>query len=114
MSTKKDADPHLTRRQAENARAAIKVGGLITRLQQHVDGKIEMSPTAVKASQILLGKVLPDQTRIETEETGPPMSVTEIREQLVQMIASDPTLLEEARKKLEETADNVVEFKEPA
>lgn len=110
MATKPDADPQLTRRQAENARAAIKVGGLLSRLQRFAEaevgdedyGNVQMQPAQVKAAQVLLSKVLPDQTRVETEEITAPPSLAEIREEIVKMIAADPSLLEEASKLLDE------------
>lgn len=44
----------------EEARGKIKTTQLINRLQNHTDGKVEMSPTQVQAARILLGKSLPD------------------------------------------------------
>ncbi len=51
---KPDAKPHLTRRQAENVRAAIKVGNIVDRLEKAVAGEITMTPTQVQAAKILL------------------------------------------------------------
>lgn len=68
-----DANPRLTRRQAENARAAIKVGLLIRRLHDNAMGKlsdsagkkITLNPSQVKSAQILLNKTLPDMQQVE-------------------------------------------------
>jgi hypothetical protein len=41
-------------------REKIRASMLINRLQDHVRGKVQMSPTQVRAAEILLRKVLPD------------------------------------------------------
>lgn len=65
---KKDADPKLTRRQAENARAAIQVGVIIDRLAKASRGELDLTPTQIKASQILLDKSLPTLQAIESTQ----------------------------------------------
>lgn len=52
-------------RHDENTRDKIQVAQLINRLQAHVDGKAKMSPTQVRAAEILLRKKLPDLAAIE-------------------------------------------------
>ncbi len=54
-----DANPHLTRRQAENVRAAIKVGNIVDRLEKCAAGDIQMTPTQVQAAKILVDKCIP-------------------------------------------------------
>ena len=49
-------------------KAKIQASVLALRLYDHVQGKVEMSNTQVKAAQILLGKMVPDLGR--TELTG--------------------------------------------
>jgi hypothetical protein len=50
-------------------REKIRASMLINRLQNHVSGRIEMSPTQLRAAEILLKKRLPDLT--SSELTGP-------------------------------------------
>lgn len=49
----------------EETRTRIKVGQIVNRLQSHVDGIVELSPTQVRAAEILLRKVLPDLAMVE-------------------------------------------------
>lgn len=51
--------------QPQIVRDRIRVGGIVRRLYQHVAGEIEMSPTQVRAAEILLKKTLPDLTSVE-------------------------------------------------
>lgn len=53
-ATKRNAMLH------EEARGKIRTTQLINRLQDHVDGKVELSATQVSAAKILLGKCIPD------------------------------------------------------
>jgi hypothetical protein len=87
MATR-DKDPKLTRRQAENARAAIKVGMLLERLQRAAGGEIELSPTQIKSAQILLDKSLPTLQAIESTqvEDKPEMSAEDVDQLLRDMI----------------------------
>jgi hypothetical protein len=50
-------------------REKIRTSMLINRLQNHVAGRIEMSPTQLRAAEVLLKKRLPDLT--STELSGP-------------------------------------------
>lgn len=50
-------------------RARIQTGVLTQRLQDHVLGKVELSPTQIRAADILLKKAIPDLQ--STELTGP-------------------------------------------
>lgn len=93
MATKPDSNPKLTRRQAENARAAIQTAKLIQLLEQNATGKIELTAARVKSIQILLSKVLPDMQQVETVETEAPRTMDEIRAQLVELVKADPDLL---------------------
>ena len=49
----------LTRRQTDKARSLIQTERLVEELQKHVDGKREMTPSQVRAAQILLDRSLP-------------------------------------------------------
>ena len=46
-------------------RDRIKVGMILTRLHQFVEGTIEMSPAQVKAASVLLSKKLADLSSVE-------------------------------------------------
>jgi hypothetical protein len=64
-----------TRPYPQRARERITGSKVLTRLIDHVEGKIELSNSQVNAARILLGKVLPDlkstayQGRIEAVST---------------------------------------------
>ena len=51
-------------------RARIEVSKLVNQLQMHVIGDVELSASQVSAANILLKKVLPDQTENKTEHSG--------------------------------------------
>jgi hypothetical protein len=51
-------------------RAKIQSSQIINRLQNHLDGEVNLSPTQVKAAEILLKKSIPDLS--STELTGDP------------------------------------------
>ena len=67
---------------AETWREKIKVSAIITRLDKHVQGEADMSPSQVKAAQVLLDRVMPTLSASEitrkTETVSP--------EQLIQML----------------------------
>lgn len=71
-------------RHQEDVRTKIKVSNIIDRLEKHVDGLIELSPTQVTSARILLDKSL--ASLVATEHTGD-LSVS------VQIVryADDPT-----------------------
>src|SRR3990172_3625887 len=48
--------------QTDKTREKIRASMLVNRLQDHVEGKAEMSSTQVKAASVLLAKTLPDLT----------------------------------------------------
>lgn len=49
-------------------REKIRIGVIIDRLAKHIEGEIEMSPTQIRAAEILLKKVAPDLSA--TDFTG--------------------------------------------
>ncbi len=58
----------------EEARSKIQTTQLINRLQDHGLGKIEMSPTQVRAVEVLLKKKIPDLSSVaigQDEDLGP-------------------------------------------
>lgn len=55
----------------------IKAAHLVSRLHEHALGEVDMSPTQIKAAEILLRKVAPDLARQEvTGEDGKPQEMT--------------------------------------
>jgi hypothetical protein len=49
----------------EKVRQRIRASMLVRRLKNHVLGKVDMSPTQLKAAEILLKKALPDLSAVE-------------------------------------------------
>lgn len=45
---------------SEDWRDRIQAGVILDRLMKHLNNEIEMSPTQIKAAQIILGKIIPD------------------------------------------------------
>ena len=61
----------LNTRNDEETRSRIQVSQLINRLQNHVDGNVEMSASQLRAAEILLKKSLPDLQAIQHDiESG--------------------------------------------
>lgn len=58
----------------------IKISVIALRLYDHIQGKNEMSATQLKASDILLKKMVPDLARSEVtgEDGGPVQTVTRV------------------------------------
>lgn len=50
---------------SENTRKRIQTTMIVERLQKHLLGDIEMSPTQMRAAEILLKKTLPDLSAVE-------------------------------------------------
>jgi hypothetical protein len=70
-------------RHDDETRLKIQVSQLLNRLQKHVLGEVEMSPTQIQAAQILLKKALPDLQAIDLKGAGEggaiPLIVTGVR-----------------------------------
>lgn len=47
----------------------IRVSAIMNRLNQHIQGEVEMTATQINAAKIVLGKLVPDVNR--TEVSGP-------------------------------------------
>lgn len=59
-----------------NWREKIRISMLLNRLEDHAFGKVDLSPTQIKAIEVLLKKSLPDLSAIEhTGQGGGPMIV---------------------------------------
>lgn len=56
-------------RHDEETRLKIKVSQIINRLQDHILGSLELSPTQIQAAQVLLKKALPDLVYQESHNT---------------------------------------------
>ena len=66
----------LTKRQTDKARSLIKTSMLVQRLNDHVDGKCELTPAQVRSAQILLDRTLPcliSQEFSTADEAGMPI-----------------------------------------
>lgn len=72
----------LNPRHQEMVKAKIQASQIINRLQNHIDGKIELSPTQVSAAKILLDRSVPTLSSVEMSgpEGGP-----------LQAVINDPT-----------------------
>ncbi|MDH3713751.1 MAG: hypothetical protein OET44_07895 [Gammaproteobacteria bacterium] len=93
---KSDAKPHITRRQAENVRAAIKVGMIVDRLQKAAMGEIEMKNSELNAAKLLLDKTLPSLQAVEqTVKDDGPKSLEEINERIRSILQANPRLARE-------------------
>lgn len=98
-----DADPKLTKRQAENVRANIakSASKISARLEQCAMGEVEMSPSQVNAAKALLDRVLPTMQSIDqTNHTDQPeLSPDELESLLTKavqdMARKDPDKLRE-------------------
>jgi hypothetical protein len=71
----------------EEAREKIKTTQLINRLQDHGLGEVEMSPTQVRAIEILLKKRVPDLTSVALagDHDGAPVPLA-----MIEMVAVQP------------------------
>lgn len=73
MAATKAALAVLGRSRQEEVREKIKTTLLINKLQNHIDGKLELSPTQISAAKILLDKALcnaPQIVETKTEHSG--------------------------------------------
>ncbi|KPL15467.1 hypothetical protein AMJ74_01540 [candidate division WOR_3 bacterium SM1_77] len=58
----------------ENTRLKIQAAQLINRLTDHANGKVEMSATQVRATEILLRKILPDLSDVKMDVDAAPIT----------------------------------------
>jgi hypothetical protein len=64
----------------DDVRAKIRASVIVSRLSDHVEGKVDLSSTQVRAAEVLLKKTLPDLGNIEiTGADGGPLSVNVVR-----------------------------------
>lgn len=60
-------------KRAELSRLKIAADRIIERLQKHIDGKCDLTPTQVAAAQTLLKKVLPDMQSAKVDVAVSPV-----------------------------------------
>jgi len=86
----RDEDPKLTRRQTDNVRArlAAKADMIVDALVAHGMGELDMSPSRVKALQVVLDRVLPSMQSIDqtTHSDQPELSPDELDTMLTQAV----------------------------
>jgi hypothetical protein len=58
----------------ENTRLKIQAAQLINRLTAHANGEVEMSATQVRATEILLRKILPDLSDVKMDVDAAPIT----------------------------------------
>lgn len=66
-----------THRQRQLTAAGIPAGHLVSRLKKHADGEIELSPTQIRAAEILLDRALPKLSAVEQTTLDPSASLSE-------------------------------------
>ena len=55
----------LGKRHQDDVRAKIQASVIIGRLSKHVEGKLDLTNTQIKAAEILLKKTLPDLSQVQ-------------------------------------------------
>ena len=85
----------LTHRQKTGVALAIQSTQLVNRLKKHARGEIEMSPTQIRAAEILLDRVIPKLSAVEQTVIDPAasMSKEEILAQLVDLARKHPQIV---------------------
>lgn len=78
---------------SEDWKQRIKAGVLMDRLLKHVEGSLNMTPSQIKAADILLKKIVPDLARQELvgDENKPLVhkDVTDIKGKLLKALPQD-------------------------
>lgn len=72
--------------QTQKTREKIQATQIVNRLQEHFNGKVELSNTQVKAASILLAKVLPDLSASDVTHHEPEQSLAEKFQALVNQV----------------------------
>jgi hypothetical protein len=81
----------LNRHHSEEIRQKIQASNIIHRLQQHIDGEVEMSPTQISAAQTLLDRSVPKLSQIQ--HIGDPENPLDINH-TVQFVGAHPATTE--------------------
>ena len=99
----------------EEVRAKIQASVLVDRLHRHAIGTLDLSPTQIKAAEILLSKSI--STLASTELTminnNDKLSEREIMDKIGELIARDPRLLQVLQSRVSSGAGGVVVDVEP-
>ena len=71
----------INRKHSEDIRKKIQASNIIHRLQQHVDGQIELSATQVAAANSLLDRSVPKLQQVQHvgDEDGGPLKIEIVR-----------------------------------
>ena len=72
----------------QNVRSRIQTSMLLNRLRDHVVGKVELSPTQIRAAEILLKKSIPDLTATEVTHINKHANIDYSHEELVAFIGN--------------------------
>lgn len=103
-----------TRRQADTCRMSIKTTHIVRRLQQNLDGELEipLTPTQVQSAKILLDRTLPVLQAMEVTQADlpPEEGPLEIAEQMREAVKEHVRLMPEDEKQ-ELLSGNVIELK---
>ncbi len=100
----------------EELRARIRSSYLINRLQNHADGEIGMTPTQIKAAEILLSKTLAglQATEIHMIDDRDKMTDMEIIGKIAELLQREPQLAEVLQGRLPTTVTVIpTEIDEP-
>src|SRR3989304_5873529 len=76
--------------QTDKTREKIRISMLVNRLQDHVEGKADMTSTQVKAASVLLSKVMPDLSAADITTHEPESTMQEKFQALVHQIGEKP------------------------
>lgn len=60
----------LRKNHQEEIRTKIQASVLVSRLMGHVEGKNQMSPSQIRAAEVLLNKSLPNLSDVKVDMTG--------------------------------------------
>lgn len=57
---------------ADKQKDSIRATQIMNRLEGHINGQIDLSPTQISAAKIVLGKIIPDLKSIDNNLRGDP------------------------------------------
>lgn len=85
----------LTHRQKTGVALAINASKIVSRFQKHMDGDLELTPTQIRAGEILLDRALPKLSAVEQTVIDPAsaLSEEEILAQLVDLARKHPQII---------------------
>lgn len=75
--------------QTTKTREKIRCTMLVNRLQDHAEGKIEMTATQVKAAAVLLAKTIPDLTSADIHDSRQELNISETLDLLVKTLGRE-------------------------